>query len=64
MNTPKRSLRALPTLVATLRNLRSLDGPRFLHVVTRKGKGYAPAEADPAIERRSGTGRRKETLSR
>jgi 1-deoxy-D-xylulose-5-phosphate synthase len=34
-------------LVSTLRNLRKLHGPQFLHVVTRKGKGYAPAEADP-----------------
>jgi len=34
-------------LVRTLRNLRKLRGPQFLHVVTRKGKGYAPAEADP-----------------
>jgi 1-deoxy-D-xylulose-5-phosphate synthase len=34
-------------LVSTLRNLRNLSGPQFLHVVTRKGKGYAPAEADP-----------------
>jgi 1-deoxy-D-xylulose-5-phosphate synthase len=34
-------------LVSTLRNLRKLKGPQFLHVVTRKGKGYAPAEADP-----------------
>ena len=34
-------------LVTTLRNLRQLRGPQFLHVVTRKGKGYAPAEADP-----------------
>lgn len=37
----------LPTLVHTLRNLRELKGPQLLHVVTRKGKGYAPAEADP-----------------
>ncbi len=37
----------LPTLVKTLKNLRSLPGPRLLHVVTRKGKGYALAEADP-----------------
>ncbi|MFQ6022438.1 MAG: 1-deoxy-D-xylulose-5-phosphate synthase [Acidiferrobacterales bacterium] len=37
----------LSTLVKTLENLRSLKGPRLLHVVTRKGKGYAPAEADP-----------------
>jgi 1-deoxy-D-xylulose-5-phosphate synthase len=34
-------------LVTTLRNVRHLKGPQLLHVVTRKGKGYAPAEADP-----------------
>jgi 1-deoxy-D-xylulose-5-phosphate synthase len=34
-------------LVNTLRNISKLRGPQFLHVVTRKGKGYAPAEADP-----------------
>lgn len=34
-------------LVETLRNMRSLKGPQFLHIVTRKGKGYAPAENDP-----------------
>jgi len=34
-------------LVRTLRNIKELKGPQFLHVVTRKGKGYAPAEADP-----------------
>ncbi|MCP1605596.1 1-deoxy-D-xylulose-5-phosphate synthase [Pseudomonas citronellolis] len=37
----------LPTLIATLRNMRDLKGPQFLHVVTKKGKGFAPAEADP-----------------
>ena len=37
----------LGILTTTLRNLRPLRGPRLLHVVTRKGKGYAPAEADP-----------------
>ncbi|MGH8273220.1 MAG: 1-deoxy-D-xylulose-5-phosphate synthase, partial [Gammaproteobacteria bacterium] len=37
----------LPTLVHTLKNMRTLSGPQFLHIVTRKGKGYAPAEADP-----------------
>jgi len=37
----------LPTLIATLRNMRDLPGPQFLHVVTRKGKGFAPAELDP-----------------
>jgi 1-deoxy-D-xylulose-5-phosphate synthase len=35
------------TLVSTLKNLRKLKGPQLLHVVTKKGKGYAPAEADP-----------------
>ncbi|CDH46242.1 MAG: 1-deoxy-D-xylulose-5-phosphate synthase [Candidatus Competibacteraceae bacterium] len=37
----------LPTLVQTLRNLRALKGPRLLHVVTRKGKGYPLAEDEP-----------------
>jgi 1-deoxy-D-xylulose-5-phosphate synthase len=37
----------LPTLTTTLRNLRKLKGRRFLHVVTRKGRGYHPAEQDP-----------------
>ena len=37
----------LPTLIATLRNMRDLSGPQFLHVVTKKGKGFAPAEVDP-----------------
>jgi 1-deoxy-D-xylulose-5-phosphate synthase len=34
-------------LVKTLKNLRKLKGPQFLHIITQKGKGYAPAEADP-----------------
>lgn len=34
-------------LISTLKNMRSLKGPQFLHVITKKGKGYAPAEADP-----------------
>ncbi|OGT79371.1 MAG: 1-deoxy-D-xylulose-5-phosphate synthase [Gammaproteobacteria bacterium RIFCSPLOWO2_02_FULL_61_13] len=37
----------MPTLIETLRNIRQLSGPQFLHVITRKGKGYAPAEEDP-----------------
>ncbi|GAA3587541.1 1-deoxy-D-xylulose-5-phosphate synthase [Marinobacter xestospongiae] len=37
----------LPLLVDTLENIRALEGPQFLHVVTKKGKGFAPAEADP-----------------
>jgi len=34
-------------LVATLENLKAITGPRFLHIVTKKGKGYPPAEKDP-----------------
>lgn len=37
----------LATLIKTLRNLRTLEGPQFLHIVTRKGKGYTPAEENP-----------------
>ncbi|GAB2789083.1 1-deoxy-D-xylulose-5-phosphate synthase [Halomonas shantousis] len=37
----------LGTLVQTLHAMRDLDGPQFLHVRTRKGKGFRPAEADP-----------------
>ena len=39
----------LPALTHMLKNLRGLKGPRFLHVVTRKGKGYEPAEGDPCV---------------
>ncbi len=37
----------LPTLLATIRNISQLEGPQFLHIITRKGKGYGPAEDDP-----------------
>ena len=37
----------LDALVPTLENLRAKRGPQFLHVVTKKGYGYRPAEADP-----------------
>ncbi len=36
----------LDVLVTTLSNIRQLEGPQFLHVVTQKGKGYAHAEQD------------------
>ncbi len=39
----------METLIKTLQNLRSLSGPQFLHIVTRKGKGYAPAEQNPCF---------------
>ncbi|GAM72994.1 1-deoxy-D-xylulose 5-phosphate synthase [Vibrio ishigakensis] len=34
-------------LVKTLKNMRNLKGPQFLHIMTKKGKGYEPAERDP-----------------
>ncbi|WP_217540880.1 1-deoxy-D-xylulose-5-phosphate synthase [Vibrio metschnikovii] len=34
-------------LIKTIKNMRELKGPQFLHVMTKKGKGYAPAEKDP-----------------
>jgi 1-deoxy-D-xylulose-5-phosphate synthase len=37
----------IKALVTNLRNMRNLEGPQLLHVVTRKGKGYDPAEKDP-----------------
>lgn len=37
----------LPSLISTIRNINELEGPQFLHIITKKGKGYAPAEADP-----------------
>lgn len=37
----------IATLVLTLKNLKNIEGPRFLHIVTKKGKGYLPAEKDP-----------------
>jgi 1-deoxy-D-xylulose-5-phosphate synthase len=37
----------LDTLIVTLNNIKKLDGPQFLHIVTEKGRGYAPAENEP-----------------
>ena len=45
----------METLVTTLRNLRTTNGPRFLHIVTKKGKGYLPAELDPVAYHGVGT---------
>jgi len=39
----------LDVLIPTLRNIRGLSGPQFLHVITRKGQGYKLAEADPVL---------------
>ncbi|MDC0973651.1 1-deoxy-D-xylulose-5-phosphate synthase [Luminiphilus sp.] len=37
----------LPSLAKVLKRVSSLDGPQILHIRTIKGKGFAPAEADP-----------------
>jgi 1-deoxy-D-xylulose-5-phosphate synthase len=34
-------------LINTLKNMRDLKGPQFLHIMTKKGRGYEPAEKDP-----------------
>ena len=34
-------------MVTTLQNVKKVDGPTLVHVMTKKGKGYPPAEADP-----------------
>lgn len=39
----------LPALLRTLHNMKALKGPQFLHVVTKKGKGFAVAEDDPCV---------------
>ena len=37
----------LPVLIRTLRTIQTVEGPNLLHIITAKGKGYAPAEEDP-----------------
>ncbi len=65
----------LDTLIGTLGNIRKLKGPQLLHVVTRKGKGYRPAEQnpcgfhgvgkfDPTTGRSEGSGNRAKTYTR
>jgi 1-deoxy-D-xylulose-5-phosphate synthase len=39
----------LDALIPTLENLRDLRGPKFLHIITKKGQGYKLAEADPIL---------------
>jgi 1-deoxy-D-xylulose-5-phosphate synthase len=39
----------IDTVVDTLENMKSIPGPRLLHVVTKKGKGFKPAEGDPCF---------------
>ena len=40
---------SLPTLLRTIKNMKNIKGPRFLHIITQKGKGFDPAEADPLV---------------
>jgi len=37
----------MDAVVNTLRNMKKMPGPRFLHLVTQKGRGYEPAEGRP-----------------
>jgi 1-deoxy-D-xylulose-5-phosphate synthase len=39
----------LDKLVTTLKNIKNLSGPQFLHIVTRKGEGYKAAEDNPIL---------------
>ena len=39
----------LDVLIKTLGNIKQLEGPQFLHIVTRKGAGYQLAEEDPIL---------------
>jgi len=39
----------LPLLLSTLKNMRVLEGPQFLHIITQKGKGFPSAEDDPCV---------------
>ncbi len=39
----------LDSLIPTLKNIKELKGPQFLHVVTKKGQGYKLAETDPVL---------------
>ena len=55
-------------LVDTLKNIKSLSGPQFLHVVTKKGRGYLPAEKDPnkfhGISKKSTSQNKQKTFTR
>ncbi len=58
----------IDAVVAVLERLKKLPGPRIVHLITKKGKGYAPAEADPVTWHAPGrfnpvTGERIKTVS-
>ena len=57
----------IATVIRVLNDIRDMEGPRILHLRTVKGKGYAPAEADPASWHAPGrfdpaTGKRAEAV--
>ncbi len=37
----------IPVLIRTMKTIQKVEGPNLLHIITAKGKGYAPAEEDP-----------------
>ncbi len=39
----------MDTMISTLENMKEIPGPRFLHIVTQKGRGFTPAESDPCF---------------
>jgi 1-deoxy-D-xylulose-5-phosphate synthase len=39
----------LPILLTTLNNMKALEGPQFLHIITQKGRGFPSAEDDPCV---------------
>lgn len=45
----------LPKLVETLKQLKDIPGPKLLHIITKKGKGYEPAENDQIVWHAPGT---------
>lgn len=58
----------IATVIRVLNDIRDMEGPRILHLRTVKGKGYAPAEADPASWHAPGrfdpvTGKRAEAVA-
>jgi len=38
---------SISEMIATLKNVKKIEGPTLVHVLTKKGKGYQPAEQDP-----------------
>jgi len=59
----------LNQLIVTLTNLRNIQGPKLLHIITKKGKGFKPAETDQIIWHAPGTfdkftGKRNGTISK